>query len=435
MRFLLYLVLAVPVFSQLNPISPLNNWDGLPQKGLVAVYRLGGIDGGVQTTGARWTERKRNLLNWSEAFDNVAWTAAGEQVTVSANATQAPDGQNTADKLVETAVTYEHYLAQVSAIGTGVRYTWSIFAKAVERQWIVLSMWDNGAVIRRAWFDVGTGTLGTAQPTVTSSILSVGSGWFRCSFSLPSALANTSVYIGLSTGDNNLSYAGDGSSGLYIWGGQLTPGAGGGYESYEKTEANQVVWDYSGNGNHAQRGSTTGADTHDPSFAVEGEKVVGMGFYGNDYLVRATTPVVAQPLTLTTSHKTTDFGDARVYFAGDEPVDNAAMFLTITIGKLALYAGATLLGSASTAGVYEASTGIFQGVTSLIFRNGLQVGSGNGGIQGLSGWRTGIDSDGASYGYVGTISLQALYSRALSTVEISRIYRLLKRVQPELALP
>ena len=47
---------------------------------------------------------------------------------------------------------------------------------------------------------------------------------------------------------------------------------------YEKTEANQRAWDYSGNANHATRGSTSGADTNDPSFNVATAAIRGMSF-------------------------------------------------------------------------------------------------------------------------------------------------------------
>jgi len=49
---------------------------------------------------------RRNLLTWTEQFDNAVWTKTNAAVT--ANATTAPDGALTADKLVEDTANAQH---------------------------------------------------------------------------------------------------------------------------------------------------------------------------------------------------------------------------------------------------------------------------------------------------------------------------------------
>ncbi len=75
------------------------------------------------TNRTAWT----NLLTYSEAFDNAAWTKTNLSIT--ANSTTAPDGQVTMDKALETVTNGEHSATQgatVTAAATEV----SIFATA-----------------------------------------------------------------------------------------------------------------------------------------------------------------------------------------------------------------------------------------------------------------------------------------------------------------
>jgi hypothetical protein len=74
-----------------------------------------------------------NLLTYSEQFDNSAWLPEGTS-TLSANATVAPDGLTTADKIIETTSTLGHYHYQGSTQSAGP-FTASFYVKQAERQW------------------------------------------------------------------------------------------------------------------------------------------------------------------------------------------------------------------------------------------------------------------------------------------------------------
>jgi hypothetical protein len=155
------------------------------------------------------------LLLRSEEFDNAYWTKTRSSIL--ANQIIAPDGTLTADKFVEdttAASTHEmnHTIAAISAIA----YTHSIYAKAAERSWLVLSIQTN-----YTFFDLSNGTVGTNAAGNTATITSVGNGWYRCSITRTATAANNFGLMRLATADNTVSYTGDGTSGIYIWGAQL----------------------------------------------------------------------------------------------------------------------------------------------------------------------------------------------------------------------
>ncbi len=180
-------------------------------------------------TGARLglliEEARTNLLTWSEAFDNVAWSL--QRATISIDAAVAPDGNATADKLVESSETGQHLAANMATLTNGQTYTASIFAKAAERSRITLQ-WANGTAFSFRWatFDLLSGTVVTSSGGgISESIQSFGNGWYRCAIT-DTASATDTDGLGVNLNDGSgFSYAGDGASGVYIWGAVLEAGA------------------------------------------------------------------------------------------------------------------------------------------------------------------------------------------------------------------
>ena len=160
-----------------------------------------------------------NLLQQSQTFDNATWIPS--DVSVSANATTAPDGTLTADKLVENSVNTAHNLVQAVSTNSG-NYTFSIYAKASERNFIVL--YNLTAVIAQC-FDLSNGTIGASTGSPSSTITNVGNGWYRCTMTHIATTANNSFRIYLATSNTvSVAYQGNGTSGLFIWGAQLVEG-------------------------------------------------------------------------------------------------------------------------------------------------------------------------------------------------------------------
>lgn len=166
-------------------------------------------------------DQRTNEALYSEDFSNAAWTKS--QLSVSANATTAPDNLVTADKLVEdTAASVGHGAYFYNPVSAG-NHTCSVFIKAAGRNWshIILS---NGAV-EGAYFDLVNGLTGTVSSGITASIQNCGNGWFRCSVSRNLSAGNILLSIETATGDGGRIYTGNGSSGIFVWGAMREAGA------------------------------------------------------------------------------------------------------------------------------------------------------------------------------------------------------------------
>jgi len=180
-------------------------------------------------------EARTNAVINSEQFNN--WSAFNTAVT--ANATTAPNGIQTADAIMETNTTNlfavsSSYIAKPSA--SSLPYTASLFVKANGRTKFIIRLEGTGAASSAGVnFDLSTGTIGQALAGggfsgCTGTITPVGNGWYRCTVS-----ATTDTNAGLimrvwllePTGNNFAvpTYAGDTTKGLFLWGAQVEQGA------------------------------------------------------------------------------------------------------------------------------------------------------------------------------------------------------------------
>ncbi len=177
--------------------------------------------------------QNKNLLFYTEAIDNAVWTKLNATVIVDLEAN--PLGQIVdADKLVESIGPVHTVSSASPTLVTEAAYTFSIFARADERNRIYLRM--TGAALglafntnRQAWFHLSgvTGTTSNASFGTTASIEALDNGWYRCSITATtgSSAETTECVIGLATSAGSEAYAGDGFSGVYIWGVQLEQAA------------------------------------------------------------------------------------------------------------------------------------------------------------------------------------------------------------------
>ena len=164
-----------------------------------------------------------NLQVRSQEFENAIWTKAG--ATITANATAAPDDTVTAEKLVEDSSNGDHQTYQIGLTVVAQSYTASVYAKAAERTNIWLALF-NGTNNGGVYFNLANGTAGGLGTDITAaSITPAGNGWYRCSITRTMvASANAGINIQLADAIPFISYVGNGSSGVYIWGAQLAVG-------------------------------------------------------------------------------------------------------------------------------------------------------------------------------------------------------------------
>ena len=202
--------------SKVYSIIPSNgNGDFTFTRGTPASSTLNNVSGLIETV-------PYNLLAFSEQFNDSVWIKNAS--TITPNVINSPNGTLTADKLNEDTTTTSHRVYQStsnSAIGT---VTFSIYAKAGERNWLRLAVFDGGTS-KYCFFNLTNGTIGTSTGLISQSITSVGNGWYRCTITGDVIVTNiqSQVYIALS--DNGFGYLGDGTSGLYLWGAQTVQGS------------------------------------------------------------------------------------------------------------------------------------------------------------------------------------------------------------------
>ena len=175
-----------------------------------------GSNGLIQTTPA-----SVNLLTWTQQFDNAAWTKSN--TTVTANSTVAPDGTSTADTLIENTSNAFH--AAVQSLTLSGATTISCYLKANTRNFAAIRTYDGTNGDRYAVFNLATGAAGVTSGGTTSTITSVGNGWYRCSMTYTYTSASGSAGITVQDANSYVAYTGDGTSGVYLWGAQVEVGS------------------------------------------------------------------------------------------------------------------------------------------------------------------------------------------------------------------
>jgi hypothetical protein len=157
-------------------------------------------------------ERVRtNLALQSQTFDNASWVKAF--ATITANATTAPDGTLTADKLIANIgydpVSATGNLRQTNIVATNT-HTISLYAKAAE--FTSIRFRENFIVGAFLTIDLTNGSItGAGSQYINPTATAVGDGWYRISFVTP-ATADLDKY------SIRVANTGDGTSGVFIWG-------------------------------------------------------------------------------------------------------------------------------------------------------------------------------------------------------------------------
>jgi hypothetical protein len=174
--------------------------------------------------------QRTNLSTYSEDFSNASWGKLN--TTISPNATTAPDGTTTADKVIATVTTAAHSVFQVCSVSASTTYTGSVYVKASEYTKVYFRA--GSATAAAMTVDLTTETVITTYGTLSNAFVTpVADGWFRIGFtqttaaSSPNWAPNIMGYpdAGATIDVNAVTYTGDGTSGIYIWGAQLEAGA------------------------------------------------------------------------------------------------------------------------------------------------------------------------------------------------------------------
>ena len=165
--------------------------------------------------GRSTTKAEENLLSYSQELERTSHWSRFE-TTVTANATTAPDGTTTAEALIETTSNNYHNLAEsIDYSGSA-----SFYVKANGRtkgNFRFLSGTPNSS--NSILFDLSAVTVNVQSSGTSATITGVGNSWYRIGIT---GISNADRFIVEIRDNSNQSvYAGDGSSGFYIWGFQV----------------------------------------------------------------------------------------------------------------------------------------------------------------------------------------------------------------------
>ena len=197
-----------------------------------------------------------NLMTYSQDFTNSNWET---NLTFVANATTAPDGTLTADKIIEgSGLTRGRVQQNVADVGR----TLAVYAKAAEWDHVALAVTNGSGIWSTRTFDLTSGTLaGVTQYTSSAflenpTITSVGDGWYLCTadITLQQSGAVYSAIMPFNQSGNpvnpNPALVGDGTSGIYVWGAHTyqsdlggmvnNPSQPTGFETYVPTTSSPV---------------------------------------------------------------------------------------------------------------------------------------------------------------------------------------------------
>ena len=207
--------------------APITNYIPALQTAAANVARFDHDPVTGESKGLLVEEQRTNLLTYSEQFDNAAWNKPANTQLI-ANNVIAPDGTLSGDRILAIS-NGANSAKQFPSVSGDATYTFSVFIKASSSQWSFFTLYDNTSNVRRVWFNVNTGVVGSSTvggtfALVGSSIASVGNGWYRCSVTATTPVGISNCYFGVESASADAVVSDVTNGSIYIWGAQLEAG-------------------------------------------------------------------------------------------------------------------------------------------------------------------------------------------------------------------
>ena len=196
-----------------NSVATRVNQSGLIEEVGVNVPRLDYSAGGCPVL---LTEiESQNKITNSEDF-TTNWTATAASVT--ANQIISPNGNLTGSLIQSTTANISFIEPINSPLIIGNTYTYSVFVKKGNNQWIRLAHISSGAT--GCWFDLENGVVGTVN-SQSATIDEYENDWYRISNTfIATSVSSNSVFIGICD-DNGSTSAGAIGQNFYVYGAQV----------------------------------------------------------------------------------------------------------------------------------------------------------------------------------------------------------------------
>jgi hypothetical protein len=381
-----------------------------------------------------------NLFNYSQDFANAGWSKSN--VTVTANTTTAPDGTTTASTAQNTQAS--SYIFQSNLALSATTYTQSVYAKKNNNDWFAIYTSDQGANYSIAWFNLNTGIKGTASAVgnfsaTSSTMTSVGNGWYRCSltFTKPTTTATDSASI-VPSGDNTFTRVI--GQNVYMWGAQFQTGALTDYQLISTTTSNRFVSQFKYNLKDARdldaafRLAFNGGWT----YSKQGAKANGTSAYANTYYNTSVN-------SITNSNTIGFYANIANTSALADPSSMGNVRISDLNGSTMTASGtsmSTRLNNAPIAGTISGATGLFtatrqSATVTKLFKNATQTATGNSGGVPINETvfiaNSNIGGSPYAAGYVSNQFTFAHMSDGLSDSEVSNLYTSVQLFQQELS--
>ena len=166
----------------------------------------------VEPAATNYDTASSTVFGWSPLY-----------TTKSYDQTTAPDGvASTADSVLETAVTDNHFIYKDYTLAAG-SYIFSCFVKSIggrNFQLLTQELGGGGSGGGTVQFNLSTGTVASGTGTITE----IGNDWYRVSGPAVTAGATGIRVIAYSINGTSSSFAGDITKGFYLWGAQVETG-------------------------------------------------------------------------------------------------------------------------------------------------------------------------------------------------------------------
>lgn len=171
-------------------------------------------------------ESRQNLALNSNLFTSWFFSDAS---SVQSATEISPDGSTKAYKLIEGTSNAVHQINCASITYAASSYTGSIFLKAGERTWARVFLRSSADVFYGAYVNLETGAVGTTDANTSVSVTRFPNGWWRVAVTNTAAMAAgasaTPFRVRVATSNGGQTYQGDGTSGIFVYGGQVELGA------------------------------------------------------------------------------------------------------------------------------------------------------------------------------------------------------------------
>lgn len=312
------------------------------------------------------------------------------------NAEVAPDGTSTADTFQSNINNGGHTLYRLyGGLVVGNSYTFSIYVKPAGITIVQLASSDTAfSTNRMINFDLtGSGAV-TKVDGATGTITALANGWYRLSFTPNiAALTATSyfsvVFINSSTANYVPSFIDSTASKVILWGSQLNTGTSA--QSYAKTTSTiagngfVTTWyDQSLNARNAAQATAA----NQPRIAFAGaidtqntKPAIYFGVLATPYSLATPSINMPQPSTFFMIRQAGD-EQARMFQSADDKFN----FDRTGSSKLdGIYAGGLLPRTSGTPIDLDCSYGLFNGVNSVLGRNGINLRTGDAGAGNVNG--------------------------------------------------